>query len=181
MYNIIDPFNPPRYNLPLINENLDEPEINCNYYPLGDVQNVHDVINDTKSFSLLSLNIRSLRRNFSSLISFLTTFLLKFNLIILVETWLTKDIDNIFNISGYRQVNLYRNKNGGGIKVFYDEAYNIEILDECTHLSNIAEVLTFLIKYKGFKYLVSCIYRPLVQILMILLICSLIRFYQDFH
>ena len=156
----MNPFNPPQFIIPSNDEDFIEPDINCNYYSPDDIQDVHDVVNSTKSFSILSLNIRSLRKNFSSLISFLSTYMLQFSLIILLETWLDKDIDNGFNISGYRQANLYRNKNGGGIKIFYSELYNLEILDECTHLSNVAEILTFVITCKGLKYLISGIYRP---------------------
>ena len=156
----MDPFNPPHFSIPSNDENFIEPEINCNYYSPDDNHNVHDVINNSNSFSILTLNIRSLRKNFSSLLSFLSTYMLKFSLIILLETWLNKDIDNAFNIYGYRQTNLYRNKNGGGIKVYYSELFHIDILDECTHLSNVAEILTFIITCKGFKYLISCVYRP---------------------
>ena len=68
--------------------------------------------------SLLTFNVRSCRRNFSSFVNFLCSLMFKFSLIMLVETWLESGTDCSFDIAGYKQVNLYRNNLGGGIKVF---------------------------------------------------------------
>ena len=41
-----------------------------------------------------------------------------FSCIILTETWLTPEVDNVFSIPGFYHYNLYRDRNGGGIKLY---------------------------------------------------------------
>ena len=60
-------------------------------------------------FSILHLNIRSCRRNFPLFHVFLTSLLTNFSYIALTETWLTKDIDLLFNLEGYNEFSMYRN------------------------------------------------------------------------
>ena len=55
------------------------------------LDNCSDFLVDT-FFSLFCLNIRSCRRNFAVLYVFITSFLSKFSIISLTETWLTKKI-----------------------------------------------------------------------------------------
>ena len=138
----------------------------------NDIPNVHctDVNQDTlkntlkfykqKSFSLIAFNIRSCRRNFFSFMSFLSLLMFKFTIIILYETWLTPEIDVGFEIEGYNQLNLYRNNHGGGIKVFYDDAYNVKVLDNFTVVNNVFEVLTFALVKRNFRYIICALYRP---------------------
>ena len=60
-------------------------------------------------FSILHLNMRSCRRNFPLFHVFLTSLLTNFSIIALTETWLTKDIDLLFNLDGYNEFSMYRN------------------------------------------------------------------------
>ena len=62
-----------------------------------------------KSFSIISYNIRSCRKNFSLFLTMLTGLIFKFTIIALYETWLSKEIDHGYNIPGYKQLNNYRN------------------------------------------------------------------------
>ena len=86
-------FNPPKYK---VDDDNELPNINCDYVSPSEMSNV--MINRDKSFSLLTLNIRSCRKNFPSFLSFITTFWVKFTIIVLVETWLTEPLDNDFII-----------------------------------------------------------------------------------
>ena len=146
----------PRFNIENVDDN-DSTDVACNYYS---PESVRGVIAQCRSpFSLLSVNIRSCRKNFSSLLSLLNVYMLNFTLLILVETWLTEGIDFGFDISEYNQLNIYRNGNGGGIKVFFRDALNVQVLDELTIVNNIAEILTFYLLGVNFRYLICCVYR----------------------
>ena len=72
-------------------------------------------------FSVLSLNIRSIRNKVDHLLNYLKSLNHTFTAIALTETWLnddTCDIDN-FNIPGYINYNLNRkSKVGGGVCIY---------------------------------------------------------------
>ena len=113
-----------------------------------------------KSFSIISYNIRSCRKNFSLFLAMLTGLMFEFTVIALYETWLTKEIDYGYNIPGYKQLNNYRNNHGGGIKVFYGENYNVEKIDELTFINEFFEILSFKILNRNLNYIVCILYRP---------------------
>ena len=146
-------FDPPRFVFD--DDDINVPQVNCEYYSPA-------ILNNTikNKFSILSLNIRSLRKNFTHLISFLNTFILNFSIIVLVETWLAENCDNTFSIPGYKECSVYRNNHGGGIKVLYQDSYSVDVLKDFSFIHNVLEILTFYIKGRGFKYLICCIYRP---------------------
>ena len=147
-------FNAPNF---ILNDD-DIPKIPCKYYSPAEFS--RQLSRCIHPFSLLGLNIRSLRKNFASLLAFLATYLLKFTLIILFETWLSDTSDYGFDVSGYAEINIHRNNLGGGIKVYYQKDYNIEIMNELCIMDRIAEVLTFSISCNLFKYIICCVYRP---------------------
>ena len=136
----------------------DIPNIECIYNNSNEF--IDNLRNFNKSyFSIFNFNIRSCRKNFNSLLTFLSLFMYKFSVLVLCESWLTSDIDHGFDIPGYNQINLYRSSHGGGIKVYYSEELKIEVLKDCTFANDILEILTFYLIGKSFKYLICCIYR----------------------
>ena len=149
-------FSPPRY-ISQFGEEFDSPTVDCNYCSPSDVK---DIMNERpNNFSIFSLNIRSCRKNFNLLSSFLKTFMLEFTVLVLLETWLTEGSNISFDLDGYKQLNVFRSNNGGGIKVLYRDTLSVEVLHDFTVVNNILEVLTFYIFNKAFKYLICCIYR----------------------
>ena len=146
---------------PILEINVDNENMNI---PCGEVsqddfkQKISQY--NKKSFSIINFNIRSCRRNFSVFLAYLSQLLFQFSIIVLTESWLTLDIDNGFDISNYRQLNVYRNSHGGGIKAYYDQSFNVNLLDEFTYVSNLMEVLTFYLLKDNIKYLICCVYRP---------------------
>ena len=138
------------------------PTVDCKYHSPASLSATmnSDINNSENNFSILALNIRSCRKNFISLTSFLNTFVLKFSIIMLVETWLSSETDYGFNLQGYKQYNQYRNNHGGGIKILYDELLTLDILEDYSGINDIFEVVAFYLCGKGFKYLISCVYRP---------------------
>ena len=111
-----------------------------------------------QQFSIFLVNIRSCRRNFSILESFLALNSGRFDIIALTETWLSADIDVTFDMMDYDKLNLYRGSHGGGVSIYVKKAHNAKILEELTFLSGDMEVLSIMIDYC--KMNISCIYRP---------------------
>ena len=110
----------------------------CSY---ADVENF-SLLNHNAYFSLLMLNIRSCRKNFLNFSCYFQECISKFSCIILTETWLTKDFENIFTINGFKHYDLFRSQYGGGIRVYVKDVYSVTILSNFTKLTNICEVLT---------------------------------------
>ena len=141
-----------------LSDDGDIQEVECDYIDMSNMNKLNRFKN--KAFSVLYMNIRSCRQNFSSFIAFLNSLMIQFTLIILVETWLNQDIDVGFHIDGYNHINLYRNERGGGIKVYYIETLKVEILSNFTCINDYFEILSFKLLADKFKYLVSVVYRP---------------------
>lgn len=129
---------------------------NCQYLS---VEGLSHYINGV-SLSILMLNIRSCCKNFDQFISTFCNYLKFFTCIILTETWLTQDRDNIFNIHGFYCADLYRNNYGGGIKIYVKDHVQSKILDRFTVLNNLFEMLTIELLYHNHRYLLTSIYHP---------------------
>ena len=69
------------------------------------------------------INIRSCKKNFNTLIAYFAEFLACFSCIILTETWLTAESDNVYKIPGFSHYDLYRDHLGGDIKIFFKKAF----------------------------------------------------------
>lgn len=82
--------------------------------------------------SVLNVNIHSIRKCFNSLRIFLNNTKYKYSFIVLSEIWLDEAIDVGFELSGYRNLQVYRNRNGGGLKLYYIDTLNVNITDEFT-------------------------------------------------
>ena len=147
---------PPRFELN--DNNNDIPVVPCTYRsPSTFREGISDGIDG--SLSMLMYNIRSCRKNFGPFLLHLCNLMVRFSFIVLVETWLTKDTDYAFDIQGYKQANIYRDNLGGGIKFFYSEAFDVEVIDRLTFVTDVMEVLTLLLIGSNFKYIVCCVYR----------------------
>ena len=70
--------------------------------------------NDKSLFSMIHINIRSIKANFVSLKRYLDNC--KFNIIAVSETWLFDGIDLAdFEIDGYKLYCMHRQSRGGGV------------------------------------------------------------------
>ena len=147
----------PSFHIDDDNNNL--PSIECDYFNPSEVKERLNASNRL-FFSMLCLNIRSCRKNLNMLIAFLNTYLLQFSIIILLETWLTEDIDVALSVGGYNSLSIYRNSHGGGIKVFFRNDFCADIIEDLTFVDRIFEVLSFRLSCNGVKYIICCIYRP---------------------
>lgn len=68
--------------------------------------------------SLIYMNIRSLRKNFTQLLADIHKIINKIHIIILVETNITDNENRFYEINGYNSIFLNREGRGGGIAVY---------------------------------------------------------------
>ena len=129
---------------------------NCRYL---NVEYLSDFVNGI-TLSILMLNIRSCCKNFDQFISTFCNVISSFTCLILTETWLTQDRDNVFNIPGFHCINLYRNNQGGGIKIYFKEPIQCKVLNRYTFVSNLFEMLTVELLYGSNRYILASIYHP---------------------
>ena len=130
----------------------------CNYVDVNDLSNfIH-----ATTFTVFMLNIRSCKKNFDNFLVHFCHFISYFSCIILTETWLTADRDNVFNIPGFYCYNLYRNAPtlGGGIKIYIRNEIQSKLLDELTVVNDLCEIITFELMSKNNKAIVTAVYHP---------------------
>ena len=111
-------------------------------------------------FSILSLNIRSLRKNFNNLQALLHTLDYTFSVICVSETHLTDDEHKIYNLPGYDCLSVPRNQFGGGVLIYYLSTMNCTLLPEISKIFNNFESLFISWSLNGAKYIIGNVYRP---------------------
>ena len=137
---------------------LDNPHI---FNKSNIIESIDDINNP--SFTLISLNIRSLNRNID---------LLKYNInntkpsvICLQETWshMTEGItnDNI-SIPEYRQTHISRkDKKGGGLIIYIkEEITDFQVINDLTFINDDIESLAVSLCHNNNKFLIVNTYRP---------------------
>ena len=112
----------------------------------------------TNDCSLLHINVRSLPKNYDILQLCLANLDFSFDIIGLTETWLNKDIADLYKINTYNHI--YRcgeKQKGGGVSLYlnphlvYKERHDIE-----KHFTSSAEVLII----ETCQTVIACVYRP---------------------
>ena len=116
--------------------------------------------NWSNNISILLCNIRSCRRNFLDFTSYFNDVLFNYSCIILIETWLSNECENVFRINGYRFIDLYRNNYGGGIRLYTKETLNVNVLQEYFLITDVTEMIVTEISTLGNKFLLCCVYHP---------------------
>lgn len=77
--------------------------------------------------SLIHMNIRSLRKNFVTLLSHINQIQNKISLLILTETNITDNENDLYKIHGFNALFLNRDGRGGGIAVYIKDDINFEV------------------------------------------------------
>ena len=112
-------------------------------------------------FSILNLNIRGLRTNLRLLKSFLCELRAPIKVIVLTESHLRDEFENLFNINGYRRITVNRSSSGGGIAVFLHFSIQYKVNSELTGVFNSHEGLYFTVNFPGKVSIdIFCVYRP---------------------
>ena len=76
-----------------------------------------------KKFSILNVNIRSMRSNFLGLMKLLGNLSTRPMVIVVTETWLKDTNVNLYNIPGYNKICANRPTTGGGIILYYSQIF----------------------------------------------------------
>lgn len=100
----------------LINMFVNPSQTYANFHSLKDVLGKKE---SNIKLSIISLNIRSLRKNFDSLLASLSSIINFIDVIILTETNITEDENTYYRIEGYNAEYYNRKgRRGGGIAVY---------------------------------------------------------------
>ena len=112
-------------------------------------------------FSILNLNIRGLRTNFNLLKSFLYELRIPIKVIVLTESHLQDEFENLFNLNGYRRITVNRSSLGGGLAVFLHASLQYKVNSELTGIFSSHEALYFTVNCPGKVSIdIFCVYRP---------------------
>lgn len=98
-------------------------------------ENLDFLITDVdNNFSIINMNIRSLRKNFDSFLLYLESLTYKPNVIILTEIWIKEEEVSLYNIEGYNKFFgcTTRNK-AGGIAVFVNSEIEATLMSKNTY------------------------------------------------
>jgi len=96
------------------------------------------------SLTITQLNIRSLKKNFEHLKSYLNTFNTSPQVIMLSETWLKEEEEKFYELPGYTFISLPRqNKIGGGVAIYISNKLSFktradlktDLTDECEYIA----------------------------------------------
>jgi len=109
---------------------------------LVDIDELQGFVAPRGSLSILNVNIRSCRKNFSSLESLLSLCNFSFDIIVFTETWLTKATDFTYHLLGYNKFSVYRDGRGGGVSAYVTKSLNSVLIDQLTIISDSTEILS---------------------------------------
>ena len=120
--------------------------------------------NDCDSL-VLSVNIRSLRKNFNELITLLNRTTLKFSFIIINETWVDENEINAYQIDGYTFYSQSRPQKGtrssyGRVAIYCIDTSESSLNEELTFIADKFESLFIPVKIDKEILNIGTIYRP---------------------
>lgn len=132
----------------------EEMQPDCCYY---DCQSFNQIYKKGEGqFSAIHLNVRSIKNKADTLEIFLQSLTTKFSVIILTETWLTKE-DIPPHLFGYKCETVCREeKRGGGIAIYLKDNLQCQIMDDFTRMDEHVESLFVKIS----NTIVAALYRP---------------------
>lgn len=126
----------------------------CRYYNIEDFNT--EVKRPSATFSAFHLNARSIKNKMNCLCLFLDDFSIKFDAILLTESWLSPS-DNPPKISGYNYHGIVRSVNrGGGIALYIKNSIVCDVVNELTCITPNVECLVVRLK----DAVVAAVYRP---------------------
>ena len=132
----------------------------CKYY-FSDTLNETTFTNDI--LSICSFNINSMSKNFLSFNElFLDDSKAKFDIIGICESKLSKDIENLFTLSGYSMFALSNKRNSGGLIFYVNSKFNnVIVRDDLSKITYDVEFLVIELTVGNLQVVVSMTYhRP---------------------
>ena len=117
--------------------------------------------NNHTGLNIMHLNCRSIKKNFDSLKTLLSSFSRKLTAIAISETWLSPATEDIYQLNGYSFVsNSKDNRCGGGVGIYLDNNLTFKIRNDLSIMDNIIECIFVEIVQAKSNYLIGCVYRP---------------------
>lgn len=111
--------------------------------------------------NIIHMNIRSLKKNFDTLQTFLNSFPKPLDVIALTETQLRSTTKHLYTLDSYTIHNLVRpNREHGVITIYTNSTLSVELIDEYCYINDSIEICTAEIKISNSIYILSIIYRP---------------------
>ena len=86
--------------------------------------------------------------------SYFQEYFCNYSCIVLTETWLTADFGELFQICSFKNYDLYRSQNGGGIRIYVKNNVDIKILTDNTFVTNLYEMLSVQVMSAESKFIV---------------------------
>jgi hypothetical protein len=132
--------------------------INSNYF---DIEEITNLMNASQMlFSMLTLNIRSMNKNFENFKSMLKNINSEFTVICLIETW-CKNENNNFQIPGYKAIHQTRGGGiGGGVCIFVHDSIQFQKIEILSIQNADFEFLTIELLNHNKKNALITAYRP---------------------
>ena len=144
-----------------LNKNI---QIECNYVECKSIKYVSN-----HGLSIFHLNARSFVHNFDDIIMLLDSIEIKFNIIVISETWLQEYNKYLYQIENYNAChitrnnfinNTYNNNAGGGVSIFIQNHLNYNIMDNlCISKHEFVDILTISLNINNKNILISGIYK----------------------
>lgn len=126
----------------------------CMYYTISDFNS--KISSTGKSFSVLHVNCRSIRKKSDSITIFLQSLSIDFDVITFSETWIMDKADAPY-FPGYRfELICRQQKKGGGIAIYFKDTLKYELIENFSLISEDIEILTM----RFGKVTVNLVYRP---------------------
>jgi len=110
----------------------------------------------------MSVNCKSLKKNYKLLNEFLSLLPVIPSVIAFTETWLVDGVECLLSIPGYVFISKNRESGrGGGVGLYICNSFDYEVRTDMSISSNVIEILVVEIKRTGTPNLIlSSIYRP---------------------
>lgn len=135
---------------------LDNYSVNSKTYVFEDLNTCNNYLcNTTADLKVIHMNIRSINKNFSEFCVMLQNFDIRFDVIILTETWL--DIDVGYDMEGYNKfikVNKYNKCDG--VLVYVNNLFRVSLMNDDINESNSLHIN---LTVNNIEFIITAIYR----------------------
>ena len=134
-----------------------------NYYDSKEFNEMYVKFSDTKkNLNVLNLNVRSLTANGDTLVSYLETLRVNFDIICITETWQKVESLSPIYFPDYKLFGSFRANGlkGGGVAILVKSDYKCNIIDELTLNNDIIESVFIEVSLNSRNFIVGCCYRP---------------------
>ena len=132
---------------------------NCTYYDVEDF-NMLTINSNPHELSVISLNIRSIHANMEDFMSDFMSSGAKLDILSLVESRLSDDVQELYKLPNYDMFTNNRNTRGGGNCIYVSQKYNAFEMSDFKILTSYLECLFVSFKLANKTYVMGSVYRP---------------------